>query len=55
MAFTLISFVLVTALVALISWWKTRGTDETSADGYFLGGRSLSGIVIFGSLMMTNL
>ena len=55
MAFTLFSFVLVTALVALISWWKTRGTDETSADGYFLGGRSLSGIVIFGSLMMTNL
>lgn len=30
-------------------------TDETTQEGYFLGGRSLSGIVIFGSLMMTNL
>ncbi|MGN1008250.1 MAG: solute:sodium symporter family transporter, partial [Butyricicoccus sp.] len=55
MAFTLISFVLVTALVAFISWYKTRGTDETNKEGYFLAGRSLTGIVIFGSLMMTNL
>ena len=55
MAFTLGSFVLVTALVAFISWLKTRGTDETNKDGYFLGGRSLTGVVIFGSLMMTNL
>lgn len=55
MAFTLVSFAAVTALVAFISWWKTRGTDETTADGYFLGGRSLTGIVIWGSLMMTNL
>ena len=55
MVFTLASFVAVTALVAFISWLKTRGTDETSQDGYFLGGRSLTGIVIFGSLMMTNL
>lgn len=55
MVFTLGSFVLVTVLVAFVSWLKTRGTDETSKDGYFLGGRSLSGLVIFGSLMMTNL
>ena len=55
MVFTLGSFVLVTVLVAFVSWLKTKGTDETSKDGYFLGGRSLSGLVIFGSLMMTNL
>ena len=55
MVFTLASFVAVTALVAFISWLKTRGTDETTQEGYFLGGRSLPGIVIFGSLMMTNL
>ena len=55
MAFTLGSFVLVTVAVAFVSWLKTKGTDETSKDGYFLGGRSLSGLVIFGSLMMTNL
>lgn len=55
MVFTLGSFVLVTVAVAFVSWLKTKGTDETSKDGYFLGGRSLSGLVIFGSLMMTNL
>ena len=54
MVFTLGSFVLVTVAVAFVSWLKTKGTDETSKDGYFLGGRSLSGLVIFGSLMMTN-
>lgn len=55
MIFTIGSFVFVTALVAFISWLKTRNTDETNKDGYFLGGRSLTGWVIFGSLMMTNL
>lgn len=47
MVFTLGSFVLVTVAVAFVSWLKTKGTDETSKDGYFLGGRSLSGLVIF--------
>ncbi|MDO4616616.1 MAG: solute:sodium symporter family transporter [Lachnospiraceae bacterium] len=55
MVFTLASFAAVTALVALFSYLKTKGQDETSQEGYFLGGRSLSGIIIFGSLMMTNL
>ena len=31
------------------------GTDENSSDGYFLGGRSLTGVVIAGSLLLTNL
>ena len=48
MIFTIGSFVFVTALVAFISWLKTRNTDETNKDGYFLGGRSLTGWVIFG-------
>ena len=36
LAWTLISFVLFTALVAIISGWKTRGDDLDSAEGYFL-------------------
>ncbi|WP_055436941.1 MULTISPECIES: solute:sodium symporter family transporter [Lacinutrix] len=44
-----------TVLVAVISYLKTRNTDESSSDGYFLGGRSLTGIVIAGSLLLTNL
>lgn len=55
MAFTLISFIAFTALVAIISWWKTRDDDLSTKDGYFLAGRGLTGIVIAGSLMMTNL
>lgn len=53
--FTIVTFVGFTALVALISWMKTRGDDLSTKDGYFLAGRGLPGIVIAGSLMMTNL
>ena len=55
MAFTAITFVAFTALVAIISWWKTRGDNLETQDGYYLGGRSLTGPVIAGSLLMTNL
>ncbi|EWS79762.1 solute:sodium symporter family transporter [Brachybacterium phenoliresistens] len=50
-----LTFVGFTALVGVLSWWWTRGTDESHSDGYFLGGRSLTAPVIAGSLMMTNL
>ena len=50
-----ISFVGFTALVAIISYYATRKTDEASSDGYFLGGRSLTAGVIAGSLLLTNL
>ena len=55
MAFTVITFVGFTALVALISWWKTRGDNLDTQDGYYLAGRDLTGPVIAGSLLMTNL
>ena len=51
----LISFLGFTALVGVIAWWSTRSTDESSSDGYFLGGRSLTAGVIAGSLLLTNL
>lgn len=53
--FTVVTFVGFTALVAILSWWKTRGDDLSTKEGYFLAGRGLPGIVIAGSLMMTNL
>ena len=55
MAFTLITFVAFTILVAVISYVKTKGDDQTTADGYFLAGRGLPGFVIAGSLLLTNL
>ena len=48
-------FIAFTALVGIIAYLATKNTDETSSDGYFLGGRSLSGVVIAGSLLLTNL
>ena len=50
-----LTFIGFTALVAIISYYKTRNTEETSSDGYFLGGRSLTAGVIAGSLLLTNL
>ena len=50
-----LTFIGFTALVAVISYFKTRKTEEASSDGYFLGGRSLTAGVIAGSLLLTNL
>jgi len=51
----IISFVGFTLLVAVIAYLSTRKTNENSAEGYFLGGRSLTAGVIAGSLLLTNL
>ncbi len=51
----ILSFVGFTALVGIISYFAARSTDESSSDGYFLGGRSLTAGVIAGSLLLTNL
>lgn len=50
----ILSFVGFTLLVAIASYFLTGKTKET-ADGYFLGGRSLTAGVIAGSLLLTNL
>ena len=51
----ILSFFAFTATVAGISWWLTRNDRMDTADSYFLAGRSLTGWVIAGSLMLTNL
>ncbi|MDO7174125.1 solute:sodium symporter family transporter [Mariniflexile sp. AS56] len=51
----ILSFLGFTILVAVVSYYKTRNTNESTSDGYFLGGRSLTGVVIAGSLLLTNL
>ncbi len=52
---TVIEFVLFTVFVAVLSWYKTRDEKLDTEEGYFVAGHSLPGIVIAGSLMMTNL
>ena len=51
---TLLSFIGFTALVAIISYYATKKEDLKSSDGYFLGGRSLTGISIGFSILLTN-
>lgn len=52
---TIVTFVFFTALVGILTWWITRGTNVHTDEGYFLAGRSLTGIFIAGSLLLTNL
>ena len=51
---TLLSCAFFMALVAWVSYRKTRGEVSTQ-DGYFLAGRGLGAVFIAGSLLLTNL
>lgn len=50
-----ITFLLVTILVAFLSYLKTKDDDLTTSKGYFLAGRGLGGIVIGCSMVLTSL
>jgi SSS family solute:Na+ symporter len=51
----LITFLLFTGFVAFYATWRLRNDNLETKDGYFLGGRSLTGIIIAGSLLLTNI
>ncbi|MBP0903970.1 solute:sodium symporter family transporter [Mariniflexile gromovii] len=53
--YTVLTFFAFTAFVAFYSWYKLRKEKLDSKDGYFLGGRSLTGVVIAGSMLLTNI
>ena len=44
----ILTFIAFTAMVALISWYKTSEENLSTQEGYFLAGRGLSGLVIAG-------
>lgn len=50
-----ITFFAFTAFVAIYTWYRLRKESLDSQDGYFLGGRSLTGTVIAGSMLLTNI
>jgi len=52
---TILSFLIVTGVVAYISWLKTKGDDLSTSKGYFLAGRGLGGLVIGCSMVLTSL
>lgn len=55
MIWQFISFIGFTLLVAGYSTWRLRKDKLNTQDGYFLGGRSLTGVVIAGSMLLTNI
>lgn len=52
---TVITFVGFTAFVAIYVWLRLRKEHMDTSDGFFLGGRSLTGVVIAGSMLLTNI
>ena len=52
---TFTTFIGFTVFVAFYVWHKLRKEKLNSSDGYFLAGRSLSGVVIAGSMLLTNI
>ena len=50
-----LTFAAYTLFVAAYSWNKLKKEKLASKEGYFLGGRSLTGIVIAGSMLLTNI
>lgn len=54
--FSVISFLLIITVVAFYAYKKsTSSVDSSNEEGYFLGGRSLTGFAIASTIIMTNL
>ncbi|GAL11553.1 sodium-choline Symporter [Vibrio astriarenae] len=51
----LLSFFFFTGFVVFYTWSRVKNQKNTSKDGFFLGGRSLTGGLIASSLILTNL
>ncbi|XOD68882.1 MAG: solute:sodium symporter family transporter [Flavobacteriales bacterium AspAUS03] len=54
---TVASFIGFTFFVAIVSWLKIKHDKikTNTNEGYFLGGRTLTGVIIAGSMLLTNL
>ncbi|MDP5043742.1 MAG: solute:sodium symporter family transporter, partial [Leeuwenhoekiella sp.] len=55
MTATYIGFFGFTLFVIFYTTWKLRKDQFTTANGYFLAGRTLTGTVIAGSMILTNI
>ncbi len=51
----LLSFFFFTGFVVFFTWSRVKNQKNNSQDGFFLGGRSLTGGLIASSLILTNL
>lgn len=55
MLIPIITFIIIITFIWGYAYRRTRAVSNTSTEGYFLGGRSLTGFTIAGSVIMTNL
>ncbi|WP_029451257.1 solute:sodium symporter family transporter [Clostridium algidicarnis] len=53
--FSVITFITIVATVWFIAWKKSQSINKDDEAGFFLGGRSLTGVTIAGTILMTNL
>ncbi|MFD1362452.1 solute:sodium symporter family transporter [Lentibacillus salinarum] len=53
--FATFSFLLIIGSVMVYAFIRSRKVNTNTAEGYFLGGRSLAGFTIAGTVVMTNL
>lgn len=53
--FEAISFILVVICVGVYAYLRSRKIDTQNSDGFFMGGRSLTGFTIASTIIMTNL
>lgn len=53
--FSILSFVVIISCVWLFAYKRSRGVNVDGAEGFFMGGRSLTALPIAGSIIMTNL
>ncbi|GAB3480385.1 solute:sodium symporter family transporter [Marinomonas epiphytica] len=52
---TILSFLFFTGFVVFYTYSKVKNTNKDSQEGFFLGGRTLTGTLIASSLILTNL
>ena len=53
--YSFVVFIIVIACIWAYAYYRVRHIDKSNTEGYFLGGRSLPGFVIAGSMLMANL
>src|SRR5690625_588674 len=53
--FSIVSFVVIIGAVWIYAWKRSRSVDTSTSSGFFMGGHSLVGISIAGTIIMTNL
>lgn len=52
---SIISFIVIIGLIWGYAYFRSRSIDTNTSEGYFLGGRSLTGFTIAGTIIMANL